>query len=136
MGDCTYTPESQPPGQSTCKIEPAERPHALVRQFRLHVISGPDEGKIGESTGPRLVIGTHEKADLVLQDPTVSRFHCEILLQEGHALVRDLASTNETLIGGVSVMQGRLDPGALLTLGHSRARFELCDGHVKVPLSG
>jgi len=48
-------------------------------------------------------IGTDESAQFVLADPTVSRFHCDITLAEGRVRVRDLGSSNETLVNGVAV---------------------------------
>jgi pSer/pThr/pTyr-binding forkhead associated (FHA) protein len=49
-----------------------------VDRIQLLVITGPDAGKSLAAPGTRCVIGTHDSADLVLTDPTVSRFHCVI----------------------------------------------------------
>src|SRR5438874_1658759 len=62
------------PGQSTSTIEVVHsggRAHALVRRFRLLCASGPDAGLSCPSMGERLVIGTHDSANLVLHDRTV-----------------------------------------------------------------
>jgi transcriptional regulator with PAS, ATPase and Fis domain len=99
------------------------------------VTAGPDSGKAATSAGERAVIGTHETADLVLTDRTVSRFHCEITLSEGKAVLRDLGSRNGTLVDGVSVMQAHLRSGSSLTLGRTQVRFDLGTDHVKIPLS-
>jgi two-component system, NtrC family, response regulator GlrR len=111
------------------------REHALVRRFRLLVTGGPDAGKAATSAAERAVIGTHETADLVLTDRTVSRFHCDITLSEGKALLRDLGSRNGTLVDGVSVVQAHLRSGSSLTLGRTQVRFDLGTDHVKIPLS-
>src|SRR5438445_175393 len=78
---------------------------ALVRQFVVEVVSGPDAGVLHRSTGVRLVVGTHDSADLVLHDSAVSRFHFEIRIAGGRALLRDLGSLNGTLVSGVPVEQ-------------------------------
>jgi two-component system, NtrC family, response regulator GlrR len=132
---------TNPPDDSTADVRatdalaPAAQGHALVQQFRLRVVDGPDAGQTQVSGRERLVIGTHESADLVLTDPTVSRFHCEITIADGKAALRDLDSRNGTVIGDVEVAVGGLCDGAMLTLGQTRLRFELTADHVKVPVS-
>ena len=101
------------------------REHFLVQRFRLEVLGGPDSGKVCPSAGQRTVIGKHEAADLILTDETVSRFHCEITIAEGRAVIRDLDSSNGTLVNGVDVTQASLQNGAILTLGKTQIRFDL-----------
>jgi two-component system, NtrC family, response regulator GlrR len=109
--------------------------HALVRSFRLLVLSGPDADAVYRSTGDRAVIGTHASADLVLQDRTASRFHCEIAVFDGRAAVRDLGSLNGTRINHVPVVQAYLRSGTLLSLGRTQIRFDFGHAKVKIPLS-
>ena len=45
----------------------------------------------------RVVLGRHESADLVLHDRAVSRFHFEVAIQGGEAVLKDLGSRNGTL---------------------------------------
>jgi len=105
-----------------------------MRLFLLRVTAGPDVGTCHAASG-RVVVGTHLSANIQLADPTLSRFHCEIELIEGRALVRDLGSRNGTFVDGVSVLQAHLHPGAILTLGKSQLRFEPANAFVSVPLS-
>ena len=105
-----------------------------VRRFRLRVTSGPDAGRKVESTGEQLVIGTHPSAGFVLTDKTMSRFHCEIAIEHGRAVVRDLGSSNGTIVDGVSVFGAHLAPRALLTLGTTQIAFELGDDHVAIEM--
>src|SRR4051812_43037599 len=109
--------------------------HALVQRFWVLVAKGPDAGATFTSAGERAVIGTHESADFVLHDPTVSRFHCDITPSEGRAVIRDLGSRNGTSVDGVSLLSGYLRPGSTLTLGETQLRFDLGKDHVKIPLS-
>ncbi|MGE5186490.1 MAG: sigma 54-interacting transcriptional regulator, partial [Acidobacteriota bacterium] len=108
--------------------------HAIA-QFRLRVVAGSGAGTTFESRGERTVIGSHESADLVLADPTVSRFHCELIVHAGGVDVNDLGSRNGTLVNGVSVVAAHLAPGAVLTLGHTQVRFETSDSVVRLPVS-
>jgi len=126
---------TSPDGATTEVVRAEGRPHALVRRFRLLVVAGPNTNLDMTSAGERAVIGTHEASDLVLTDRTVSRFHCEIVLSEGSATIRDLGSRNGTLVDGVSVLQAFLRSGATLTLGRSQIRFDLGTDHAKIPLS-
>jgi DNA-binding NtrC family response regulator len=109
--------------------------HTDVQRFWLVVRSGADAGTTHASTRDRVVIGTHESADLVLHDDTVSRFHCEISLVEGRPVVRDLGSRNGTLLDGVAILAGHPLAGSVLTLGRTEIRFELHRDPVRLPLS-
>jgi two-component system, NtrC family, response regulator GlrR len=113
---------------------PARHEHE-VQRFWLVVTQGPDAGATFTSAGERAVIGTHESADLVLKDETVSRFHCEIDRSGGAAVARDLGSRNGTAIDGVAVVAGYLREGSTLLVGRTELRFELRSEPVKVPLS-
>jgi two-component system, NtrC family, response regulator GlrR len=51
-------------------------PHLLVQTFELRVEAGPARGLAYTSSSLDARIGTHRSNDFVLDDPTVSRFHC------------------------------------------------------------
>ena len=106
-----------------------------VRRFRLVVTAGPDAGTSFDSRGEQAVIGSHETADLRLEDRAVSRFHCEIRLGEDSVRLRDLGSSNGTRIAGIAVVDAFLVPGTTFSIGRSEVRFDLSDGRVDVPLS-
>ncbi|MDQ3340571.1 MAG: sigma 54-interacting transcriptional regulator [Myxococcota bacterium] len=95
----------------------------MIDRIDLAVIGGPDAGKVIRATNKRVVIGTGEGADLLLGDTTVSRFHCEIVLEDGKAIARDLGSKNGTLVDGVNVLVAPLRDGCVLTFGKSTVRF-------------
>jgi transcriptional regulator with GAF, ATPase, and Fis domain len=81
------------------------------------VLSGPDRGR--ETVIDREVfrIGKSPESDLVLDDSTVSRSHCEIVQESRGYLLRDLGSTNGTLLDGSEVREVYLKPGAVITVG-------------------
>jgi DNA-binding NtrC family response regulator len=109
---------------------------AAIQQFNLRVVTsgGADAGVVFSSSGARTVIGTDASADFVLHDPTVSRFHCEITLADGRALVRELESSNGTRVDGVSIVRAFLPINATLVLGETKLRFELRARQLEVPL--
>jgi DNA-binding NtrC family response regulator len=108
---------------------------ALVQRFRLVVVSGKSSGRTCVSDGPRVVVGAHRSSDLILDDPTTSRFHCEVVVEAGRAVLRDLGSRNGTRLNGLEVREAILEPGTLLRIGDSEVRFELGADQVRVPLS-
>jgi DNA-binding NtrC family response regulator len=119
-------------GVSESGTEPFEQPRAFVTQFRL-AVDGVEH--VFVSSSDRAVVGTHESCDVVVDDRTVSRFHCEITVRDGRARVRDLDSKNGTLVDGVAVLESFLHDGARLTVGHTTMSFGIGGGEVAIPLS-
>ncbi|MEV6010344.1 FtsK/SpoIIIE domain-containing protein [Streptomyces sp. NPDC051976] len=118
---------------------------------RLHVIGGPDAGGVHLLQGGQARIGRSADADVPLDDPDVSRLHCEIAVgADGRVTVADLGSTNGTTLSGRPVGAHPLPllPGALLRIGESTLRLEAAgsaapaalaavadsDGHLRVSL--
>jgi two-component system, NtrC family, response regulator GlrR len=115
------------------RTEARGAPGEPVRAFRLTLVEGPGAGATRESTG--CSIGSHALNDLVIDDPTVSRFHCEIRVDEGGARVVDLHSKNGTVVDGLRVTDAFLRDGSTLVLGGARLRFELAGETPAAPLS-
>jgi FHA domain len=64
-----------------------------------------------------LLVGRYHACDVVLSDRSVSRRHARLTFRDGNWVLRDLDSTNGTLLNGEPVIRCRLLPGDLLTLG-------------------
>jgi two-component system, NtrC family, response regulator GlrR len=103
---------------------------ALVREYRLTI-----GGTTQTFASPRLVIGADLRADLVIADPAMSKFHCEIRIANGVASIRDLGSRNGTTLDRVPVIEAPLRDGAILELGRTTLRFDLGTRHVELALS-
>lgn len=88
----------------------------------LVVLNGPIRGRECEIDGDLFRIGKADDNDLVLPDSTVSRAHCEILRDSRGFLVRDLGSTNGTLLDGASIKEAYLKNGAVLSVGQIELR--------------
>jgi hypothetical protein len=67
-----------------------------------------------------LLIGRDAGCDVVLAHATVSRRHIGLHFRDGHWILRDLGSTNGTLVNGTPVRRCQLQPGDRLTLGDER----------------
>src|SRR5262249_8422928 len=96
-----------------------------VRRFRLRVVDGPGDGRTIVSTGGRTSIGSHPLNDVLLDERTVSRFHCELLVDEKGVWAKDLGSRNGTVLDGVLIKEAAVRSGSLLQLGRVGLRFEL-----------
>jgi two-component system response regulator GlrR len=106
-----------------------------VRRFRLRVVDGAGTGQTFESTGERTSIGSHPLNDVLLDERTVSRFHCELLVDDKAVWVKDLGSRNGTVLDGVTVKEAALRSGSLIQLGRVGLRFELSGEKNKLQVS-
>src|SRR5215468_2126097 len=85
-----------------------------IRRFRAIVTAGPAIGASWNRPAERCAIGSHPSNDLVIEDGTVSRFHCELTIVGGVVRVRDLGSRNGTLGNGMKIVDVTVDGGATL----------------------
>ncbi|MHC4599194.1 MAG: protein kinase domain-containing protein [Planctomycetota bacterium] len=89
-----------------------------MRKAEFTVSAGPDVGmNFFLSPGEKARIGRAQEADVVLADPSVSRFHAELSF-EGEALwIRDLGSSYGVFVREDKVEQEPLKNGDWLVLG-------------------
>ncbi|WP_434348595.1 sigma 54-interacting transcriptional regulator [Myxococcus virescens] len=95
-----------------------------VRRFRFTVLEGPQPGQSKDSNADTFSIGSHGLNDFVIEEPTVSRFHCEVKVDHDGARLRDLDSRNGTVLDGVHVRDAYLRGGSILRLGRVSVRFD------------
>ncbi|NQU26180.1 MAG: FHA domain-containing protein [Candidatus Nealsonbacteria bacterium] len=67
-----------------------------------------------------VVVGRGPDAEVSIDDRWVSRIHCAICVVDGMLVVRDLESSNGTLVNGKSITEALLLPGDTLTIGVTR----------------
>jgi pSer/pThr/pTyr-binding forkhead associated (FHA) protein len=70
------------------------------------------------------VVGRHRWCDVRIGSPRVSRRHCCLILGRDDVLVRDLGSTNGTLINGQRVAVGVLHLGDELSIANCRYQLQ------------
>jgi len=78
-----------------------------------------------ELTEGMVSLGRNPTNDFRIPDPTVSSFHCEMIVSGETVLVRDLSSTNGTFIDGEPIQESFLQPWQTLRLGQAELRLEL-----------
>ncbi|MEX2239022.1 MAG: FHA domain-containing protein [Dehalococcoidia bacterium] len=106
------------------------RPGGVAREAAvLYVV---DAGKSGLRSGdpfdlsPSTTIGRVDGNDVTLPEETVSSRHAVVEFHDGRWWVRDLGSTNGTLLNNEQVDgQGELMPGDLIQVGSVRFQFAL-----------
>jgi hypothetical protein len=69
-------------------------------------------------------LGRREGNDFTIDDPSVSGSHCEVIVSDGTARLRDLGSTNGTFINGVQVTDVALEADQHIQLGNVIVLFE------------
>ena len=85
----------------------------------------------GPNTGARFLLdpnvtnaGRSPKADIFLDDVTVSRKHCQFIADNGGHIVRDSGSLNGTYINRERVDQARLSAGDEVQIGKYRLTYQ------------
>jgi hypothetical protein len=71
----------------------------------------------------RIGIGRQSDNELVIPDPGVSRHHAEVVNRDGTFVLRDLGSTNGTVVNGTVVREHELRDGDRITLGRTVVEF-------------
>jgi hypothetical protein len=85
---------------------------------RLVFEEGAQSGRQVPLRPGRLRIGALEENDLVLNVPTVSRFHAQLHVRGGRVEIEDLGSKNGTFVNGVALRtRSVLSPGDRLRVG-------------------
>jgi DNA-binding NtrC family response regulator len=128
-------PDGDAPPETQAIVDDLGGPEA-VRSFAIDVVEGPAVGMEWRSDGDRCSVGSDPSNEIVIGDPTVSRFHCEIVIDRSREIhVRDLGSKNGTSLDGVRICDGIPRRGSLIRVGRSALRFQLGKTLNRVPLS-
>lgn len=83
------------------------------------------DGKRHPLVKSRTVIGRGSDADITIPDAGTSRKHVEILWDGERAMVRDMNSTNGTLLNGSKVVEAPLAPDSTVTIGRTDIVFRV-----------
>ncbi|MGK4008181.1 sigma 54-dependent Fis family transcriptional regulator [Sorangium sp. So ce1036] len=99
------------------------------------MLQGPDAGASVELPGPEARLGTGRDADLLLKDPTVSRFHLVLRIEGDNIRVLDAGSRNGTTVDGIRVRDAYARPDSAIGLGGTVLRLRMLPDMVELPLS-
>ncbi|MDT0212525.1 DUF3662 and FHA domain-containing protein [Rothia sp. ARF10] len=114
LGETAAYQPAKPPSKPR-RTNPADRPWLDVDGERYPLM------------GAITVLGRDDSADIILDDPGISRRHSEIrVTQDGPhtvATIRDLGSTNGTFVNGEPVTSEHLESGDRITVGRTSVTY-------------
>jgi hypothetical protein len=98
----------------------AKTADVYMQTIHLIVEAGPDKGRSLQIPPDGARAGRASGNDIVLNDASLSRFHCRFYFKDGGELfVSDLASTNETLVNDHAIQDVRLNVGDRVAIGET-----------------
>ena len=83
----------------------------------LVILDGPEKGKRFEIINPITRVGRNEINDIVIANPSISSYHCEIEKTETGIRIRDLDSTNGTKLNGEPIRSAAMFRNDVVTMG-------------------
>ncbi len=113
----------EPAGAAAAPAAPAKPAGGASDQCCLVFAGGPKDGQKIQLDKPRVTFGRNPKNAVQLDDPNVSGFHAEVSREGGAYVLRDLGSTNGTLVDGEPVTELALQHGARIRMGATRFVF-------------
>ncbi|WP_166831625.1 FHA domain-containing protein [Thalassoroseus pseudoceratinae] len=72
-----------------------------------------------------VVVGRSSHANVQVTHPLVSRMHCELCCVDGRLFLKDLASTNQTIVNGQPATETEVYPGDEILIGGVAYRVKL-----------
>jgi hypothetical protein len=125
-GDRMRDATPMPAGSDTMVIDApaAGAPESARRAYLLVSTRGsrPVQFDLG---GPLIGIGRASDNDVIVDDPMVSRHHCQLKLQHGAYGFTDLGSRNGSTVNGQPVSQIALGPGDRIQIGDTEIEFQV-----------
>ena len=95
-------------------------------QRELIVIAGPDAGRsFSLENGQHLVIGRGQASNTQINDPRMSRVHCQVQIDGPKTLLLDAGSSSGTFVAGEKIASRELKPGDVFQVGETQVRYQL-----------
>jgi serine/threonine protein kinase len=96
--------------------------------FQLVVVAGPDKDRVlTVQPGPDLMLGRSAQSYYRVNDPRVSRSHCQVLLEGEQVSVVCNGGSGGTLVNGKAVKRQTLKLGDVLQVGDTQLRLSMGD---------
>ncbi|HLG20921.1 MAG TPA: DUF4388 domain-containing protein [Bdellovibrionota bacterium] len=92
----------------------------VVGEVVLRFLEGENEGvEIRVSPPRQLTVGRSEECDIFLGEKKISRKHCQLTVSSDGVLIRDLQSTNGTLLNGKKISEAAVESDDKIKVGTS-----------------
>ena len=111
----------QEAGNDSTQIRvPSKVAEEIPERYRVSIVilSGHAEGMEYPIIKSFTTIGRDKTSDIAIQDPLVSRQHVGVQFADGDFSIKDLGSTNGTLLNGKMILESRI---------RNRDRFQIGD---------
>ena len=110
--------QAQAEEQEAKRKEQEEEQISIMAQSGFPRLTGSFQGEYGELVidRPHISIGRKDGNYYTINHNTVSGSHCEILFISGKYIIRDLNSSNGTLVNGVRISEQELNHGDVVSL--------------------
>ena len=109
------------------QAEPITAPTASASTCRIRVRMPSGEENIGPLAGLTVSIGRSDANDIHAEDPELSRFHAQLLFEDGAWVLCDLSSKNGTAVNGRACDRHVLKHGDRIETGDTLLVFEAVD---------
>ena len=87
------------------------------------VIHGDSPGRCVELIDKPVTIGRVGSCEMQIDHSSVSRRHCTVSVEAGQFNIRDLGSTNKTVLNGHAVESSELKDGDTIAIGEIVLKF-------------
>jgi predicted component of type VI protein secretion system len=95
----------------------------VAMDYQLVIVRGRSASETIKLADGVTTVGRHDDCQLRIKSSQVSRRHCELFEKKGLLVVKDLGSSNGTIVNGTRVQGQRvLEPGDELTIGQVKLR--------------
>ena len=107
-----------PSAPTTVQLARPTSRRSELNRCTLTILSGGISGSVFTVGSAPLLLGRSRQCELCFDDPSVSSIHAEISRASGELYIRDLGSTNGTLLNGLPLLKPRaLRDGDRIQLG-------------------
>jgi serine/threonine-protein kinase len=128
-GSCTEFFEAASVALASVADKDLDRPDGAAPPAGSDIVylmfeSGDEKGRVVQVTGDEFVIGRDDTADLQILDTRASRRHASLkVLPGGNAELRDMESSNGTLLNGAPVKSAVLSGNERIRVGDTELSF-------------
>jgi DNA-binding NtrC family response regulator len=114
------------------KVAYLDRGAPTLHLRRCMIQSVDDPGMEWTFDKEEIRIGSMDDNDIILNDDTVSRYHCRIIQDDTGYVLIDNRSTNGTFINKVRIKEGFLKPGCIVAVGQTQIKFNAKEEEVTI----
>lgn len=87
-------------------------------------------------TKPKTTLGRHLENDIVFHEEFLSRYHAEIVYEEGKYIIYDKNSTSGTFVNGKKIEKYFLNSGDLISFANINIMFVNNNAKIQVKATG